>query len=221
MFRRVAASAVLSLSLFGAVATPAAAGNFSAFQKIHARTAISVWTMDAGSTTGQLVLDLFDDKDQFGPGKPNRVYAVLVSGSLSFCDSATNEQVTRDFSVFAPIDKKAVRFDELDGASVSSWVTLTGSEMRLADCNAPDASNPVFGSFAVAVWVNLTWVGTGAIQQASQTCSPKLCHSMTAFRFATAGGWLASDAPEMNMSLDTPSIAALSLQTSVSIQKAG
>src|SRR5438128_7645841 len=104
MFRRVATSAVLSLSLLGMAYTPAAASGFSTFQKIHARTAISVWTISAGTTTGQLVLDLFDDKDQFAPGKPTRVFAILISGSLTFCDSATNELVTRDFSVFAPVD---------------------------------------------------------------------------------------------------------------------
>ena len=113
-----------------------------------------------------------------------------------------------------------MHFDELDSASVNSGVTLSGSEMRLPDCNAPDASNPVFGSFSVPLWVNLAWAGTGAIQESSQTCSPKVCNSATGFRFATASGSLASAAPELNISLDNPSIAALAWQTSVTIQKA-
>jgi hypothetical protein len=211
--RLIARPALVALLCIGGLSTGAITAVADApisFQSVHTSRAIGSWTLGGG---GQLTIDLIANRTQTTPDPPTRTRAVLVSGSQSFCDQVADQWVSRTFDAFQTVDPQALHFERLDAARVDAWIVVSTSDLRLPSCAAPDSSQAISTTGSISIHISATWSGTGGIVGSRQDCLPAVCFTVSRFRFATVAGSLASDAPEMNMSLDSPTIAGLSTFT--------
>jgi hypothetical protein len=211
--RLIARLALVALLCGGGLTTGAMTAVADApisIQSVHTSRAIGSWTLDNG---GQLTIDLISNRTLTTPDPPTRTRAVLVSGSQSFCDQVADQWVSRTFEAFQTVDPQALHFQRLDAATVDTWIMVSTSDLRLPSCAAPDSSQAINTSASISVHISATWSGTGAIVGSRQDCLPAVCFTVSRFRFATVAGSISSAAPELNLSLDSPTIAGLSTFT--------
>jgi len=210
LIARLALAALLSGGGLSTGAITAVADAPVSIQSVHTSRAIGSWTLDGG---GQLTIDLISNRTLTTPNPPTRTRAVLVSGSQSFCDQVADQWVSRTFDAFQTVDPQDLHFERLDAARVDTWIVVSTSDLRFPSCAAPDSSQATSTSASIAIHISATWSGTGGIVGSRQDCLPAVCFTVNRFRFATVAGSISSAAPELNLSLDSPTIAGLSTFT--------